>query len=75
MHFKTSCRVEQIIILFKITRFFKLQNVVKIQSISIKVRGGFKNNAYLHYHLHRWCTFHTKENNPVSTSSVNNAVD
>ena len=32
-------------ILFKITRFFKLQNVVKFQFISIKARGGFNNNA------------------------------
>ena len=75
MHFKTSYRVEQIKILFKIIRFFKLQNVVKFQFISIKARGGFNNNAYLHYHLHRWCTFHKRENNTVPTSSVNNAVD
>ena len=32
-------------ILFKITRFFKLQNVVKFQFISIKARGGLNNNA------------------------------
>ena len=75
MHFKKSYRVEQIKILFKITCFFKLQNVVKFQFFSIKARGGFNNNAYLHYHLHTGCTFHTKENNKVSTSSVNNAVD